>query len=222
MGRFTRQDLSADDSGGALLRRCRQQSGLSLDKVSQIMGTPKRYLLALEQDRWYDLPSGGYARLFSKKYAEFLGLPEKSVTPPTILPNMIRWQWQSKLKNNYLLSPGWRRGKFLLLSVIGLVILLYLLVAAWSALVPPRFKLITPLSDTVTSEPVVDFVGTTQAGTLVSINSQAVEVNEAGQFKASVPLQPGLNTLIVAAQKSYGQKVTLVRYVMYKPNSNKF
>ncbi len=59
---------------GAALRRARKAHGLTLGDVERALHIRERHLLALEAERFDDLPGDAYARLFLRAYAEHLGL----------------------------------------------------------------------------------------------------------------------------------------------------
>jgi Helix-turn-helix domain/RodZ C-terminal domain len=60
---------------GASLREARETRGFSLDDVQKALRFRERYLTALEEERWDQLPGGdAYAKGFLRTYAEFLGL----------------------------------------------------------------------------------------------------------------------------------------------------
>lgn len=71
-----------DDAGpcdGALLRRSRLQRGLGLDEVSRVTRIKSSYLIALEEERFRDLPAPVYVRGFVTAYARCVGLDPGSV-----------------------------------------------------------------------------------------------------------------------------------------------
>jgi hypothetical protein len=59
---------------GASLRAARHKRGLELDVVQRELRIRRRYLEALETERFELLPGEVYARGFLREYAEFLGL----------------------------------------------------------------------------------------------------------------------------------------------------
>jgi hypothetical protein len=60
---------------GASLREARETRGLSLEDVQKALRFRERYLTALEEERWDQLPGGdAYVKGFLRTYAEFLGL----------------------------------------------------------------------------------------------------------------------------------------------------
>jgi cytoskeleton protein RodZ len=59
---------------GSSLREARRRRGLEIDAVQRATRIRRRYLEAIEEDRFEQLPGGAYTRGFLREYAEFLGL----------------------------------------------------------------------------------------------------------------------------------------------------
>jgi hypothetical protein len=59
---------------GSSLRRSREAQGLSLADAEKAIRVRSRYLRALEEERFEELPGGAYPRVFLRDYANFLGL----------------------------------------------------------------------------------------------------------------------------------------------------
>lgn len=64
---------------GQSLKNRRLQKGLALEDVTRALRIPIRYLTALEEERWADLPARVYLEGFLVKYADFLGLDSKDM-----------------------------------------------------------------------------------------------------------------------------------------------
>ena len=65
-------------SFGPLLRRTREDRGVSIDDIARETRLSKRYLTALEEEAIAKLPGGTYNRAYLRTYATFLGLdPER-------------------------------------------------------------------------------------------------------------------------------------------------
>jgi cytoskeleton protein RodZ len=60
---------------GALLRECRETKGLSLEDLSRDTRIASRLLLALEEDRFKDLPAPIFVRGFIRSYCAVVGEP---------------------------------------------------------------------------------------------------------------------------------------------------
>ena len=63
-----------DDSVGTKLREARTRRRLSLAEVEEATKIRARYLQAIENDEWDQLPGDVYARAFIRTYGRFLGL----------------------------------------------------------------------------------------------------------------------------------------------------
>jgi Helix-turn-helix domain/RodZ C-terminal domain len=59
---------------GASLREARNRRGLTPADVQKSLRIRERYLTALEEERWDQLPADAYVKGFLRTYAEFLGL----------------------------------------------------------------------------------------------------------------------------------------------------
>jgi Helix-turn-helix domain/RodZ C-terminal domain len=59
---------------GAALRRAREARGLALNDVERALRIREPHLRALEANRFDELPGTAYARLFTREYAEYVGL----------------------------------------------------------------------------------------------------------------------------------------------------
>lgn len=59
---------------GPSLREARNRRGLSAADVHKAIRIRERYLTALEEERWAQLPGDAYTKGFLRTYAEFLGL----------------------------------------------------------------------------------------------------------------------------------------------------
>jgi cytoskeletal protein RodZ len=62
---------------GQQLREARTQRGVELSEVERVTKIRVKFLRAIEEGRWEDLPAPVYARGFLSTYARYLGLEEK-------------------------------------------------------------------------------------------------------------------------------------------------
>ena len=64
---------------GERLRKAREARGLSLDAVAASTHIRERYLEALEEERFEEIPGPAYVKGFLRNYAAHLGLPEDEI-----------------------------------------------------------------------------------------------------------------------------------------------
>lgn len=94
---------------GDRLKRERELRGVSLEEVSTATRIPSKYLEALENDQWDQLPGGVFNRGFIKSISRYLGLDEDSLMaeydmatqgqkqqtgPPPALPPQFERNWR--------------------------------------------------------------------------------------------------------------------------------
>jgi cytoskeletal protein RodZ len=124
---------------GALLRQCREAKGVSLDDLSRATRIASRLIIALEEDRFPDLPAPVFVRGFIRAYCAAVGEPpERAVTlydasleaprapspvPRTVLVDALAPRWRVRWRH---LAPPLLVGG--LLAVVGGAV--YLLVSS--------------------------------------------------------------------------------------------
>ena len=64
---------------GATLQSMRKTANVSLDQLNLKTKIPLKYLVAIEENRTYDLPAPAYLRGFVFAYLKFLGISEQDV-----------------------------------------------------------------------------------------------------------------------------------------------
>src|SRR5689334_16792664 len=62
---------------GKTLREARTEKGIELSEVELVTKIRQKFLAAMEEDRWDELPAPVYAKGFLSTYARYLGLDEE-------------------------------------------------------------------------------------------------------------------------------------------------
>lgn len=78
-------DNMSKDSFGETLRRERELRGVTLDEISLATRISTRFLKAIEEERWDDLPGGVFNRGFVRAMARYIGLDEENTVAEYIL-----------------------------------------------------------------------------------------------------------------------------------------
>ena len=217
---FRKKSIGTTDTLGERLRRVRQEAGLSIDDVAARSGISARYIQALEEGRYRDLPGEVYARNFIRKYAQVIEVNEgtaldlferehavaaKLAPAPSASP-------AKPVRIPALLSPqGVRWGAILLL---GIAVLIYLGLEIRNFTAPPSLVVVSPPDQLTTASRSVELRGNTNPEVTVTVNGKMVLVDRQGQFRELLDLQDGLNTIIVRAQKKRGKVTTMVRQIL--------
>ncbi|MBW7454591.1 RodZ domain-containing protein [Paenibacillus sepulcri] len=120
---------------GALLRKAREQRGLSLDDIQDLTKIRKHYLEAIEEGNYSVLPGTFYVRAFVKNYAENVGLDAEEVLRlyqreiPSAAPEQIAEPVQRPRRAQTQASDRWSRFGFRVLMwsfLLLIVVVVYI------------------------------------------------------------------------------------------------
>jgi len=104
---------------GERLKREREMRGVGLEEISAATRISTRFLAALENERWHELPGGVFNRGFIRAVARYLGLDEEAIIAEYSLvthdaPKVAVWAD----------SPAQARAPFLAWILLALVVAL--------------------------------------------------------------------------------------------------
>ncbi len=207
---------------GAKLRALRRGQAVSLDMMEESTQIQRRYLVALERGHYHALPEPLYARNFIRAYARVLEADEQYFlelydeecgrcdlvgplqTPRQRLDRVKLFVWN-------------RFVKFGLLSLVVLGFLGYLTWQMSAVIAAPTIVLLTPSGATMTHEASVHVVGFVSEESTVYVNGIQAVTDEDQQFDVFVDLEPGLNTIVVEAERRYSRRASEERIVVFDP-----
>ncbi len=196
---------------GELLRQQREELGWSLEQVSKRILIHRRYLEALEEERWDKFPGKIYAQNFLKRYAEELNIDSEGIVKVfQKQTNGLFVDGYSQLQPSLPLSQKhfWDIPRLIKTSILTLVIfffIAYLVYGIYSFMSPPQLTISSPRDkQLVVSSSQIVVKGITEPEAEVRINGQRVPMLE-GRFEEVVDLQRGLNTITIRAKKKYSK-----------------
>jgi transcriptional regulator with XRE-family HTH domain len=210
-------------SFGEKLKRARQEAGLSIQKVAQLLNVPIRYLERMEDGNLENLPADVYNRGLLKKYAKILNVDNE----------ILLGEYENEAKINRHLdkavsrrpakqfyssrfvltsrSFGWLFGGLVLLLIVG-----YFFYQLQFLLSPPKLVIFEPPQDFLTENKNVTLRGQTETGAQLTINSQQTYIDEKGNFNAPLELNQGLNSIKIEATNKFGKSTSVVWQIMLK------
>ncbi len=210
---------------GELLYRTRQKKGIDLLEAEAKTLIRAKYLEALEQSKFYQLPLPVYTYGFVQTYASYLGLGAKKVLSQfkeeyglASRLSLSSLAYQSKLEKRSIVVTG-----KLLWSVLASVAVLCLVgylgyqVLGFSGL--PNLTIDYPPNQATLHSGSVTVRGSTDPGDSVVIGQQAIPVDGSGNFSAAVTLNPGVQTLMVEAVSLTGKTREVTRVVTVSQSS---
>jgi len=204
---------------GQVLKKARKERGVSLKEASLSTRIQLKYLRALEEDKFSQLPSLTSSQGFIKNYAQFLEIPtagvlaifrrdfyqsEKGKIIPTgmINPvNEIKFRWSPKVTLLLVMTV-------LLLSLFG-----YLGYQYFSFNNRPPLEIISPKEKETVFTDKIEILGKSRPDSLVTVNGNLVMLSSQGEFRYQLELFPGDNKFVVEAKSKLGRKTRLERTV---------
>ncbi len=215
---FAKKTIKTAKSLGKTLCCARKKKNISLEKAEIDTKIRIKYLTALEQDDYKNMPPDVYSIGFLSRYASYLGLEkaqciDKYRQEKLLYSQIERKKFRITQKEN-LISPGstnkfQEKLKFVItpqifvtafvaFMVMGVLSYIWFQVKSFAA--APPLELNNPNEQIVVSNNMIEVTGTTDPGANLFINDQAVSVDEVGKFKQTVNLNKGINTIEIKAQ----------------------
>lgn len=227
MKSFKQQPLRKFQTVGEQLRIARQSQGLDRAAIARKIKVPERYLQALEDGRYADLPSPVYIKNYLKLYVKELSLRWERVEE----------QYAQEVKVHHPDAPGristkrrdpagptpYQRKPLVVPTLFkygaaAIVVVLFGVYFAWEItqlLTPPELEITYPAEDIIVTERRIVLEGKTEPETLVEINGQAVSVEPDGTFTEDIYLNEGLNTLRITAKSKRSAERVVDRNILY-------
>lgn len=196
---------------GEILRTTRTDRDISTAKLSQLTKIDVRYIEALEENNFGQLPSSTFTKGFIRNLAQALGKdPDEWVA-------LLRRDYQttnpiktvSSIRHPHRFSFFSALQSQALLAGIGAVVFLVYLIFQYRAVItPPPLEIQSPVKDAVIISPVT-IEGKTASGTTVIINEDLkITPDSEGKFQSRLNLSPGNNEIKVVVTNRFGRSTT--------------
>ncbi|MEK7160238.1 MAG: helix-turn-helix domain-containing protein [Patescibacteria group bacterium] len=198
---------------GEKLKEKRLEKGLTLENVSKSTKIKREFLEFIEDGKYEKLPSVSYAQGFVRNYAKFLGLNEKEIMA------IFRREFEGE-KLYRVLPKGFERedefpiSKFkirrsaLFIILSFLIFLSYILFQYRYAVINPPLSITSPKNLSQISSSQITIFGKTDSNATVYVNSNAVSVDESGNFQKVIFVFPGKVTITVKAVNKFLKETT--------------
>ena len=221
---FVTKQLSQPKRVCVRLKELREKKGVGLDEIVKKTKIDKRLLLALERCDFDSLPNGLiYQKNFLKKYLKALDedsepFIEQMMAEEVVSESLDLKERETKKKylHWYYFSRFSSIFRYLGFTVLVFILIFYLGWQVKKVIEPPQLTLYSPQNGYIVNQPSVEIQGITEKEAQIWVNGKEIRNNDQGQFSEIVDLTPGLNTIVVSAEKKHGKKTSETRYVVLK------
>jgi cytoskeletal protein RodZ len=219
---FTHKKIKdAEAAVAEKLRVAREEKKVTIEFVAQKLGINQEYLSALENGDYNRLPAGVYEKTYLKKYGAYLGLNlprlEEKYLKEKGLASKEKKNVFAKRKINareMLVFPKILKNILVIIFVVALF--LYLGIYLKNSFSQPKMFISSPADKMVTENNTVDVIGQADTRTQITINNKQIIKDESGNFRETVDLIKGLNTITISAQNKYGRKKIIEKQILVK------
>lgn len=208
-------------TAGALLKKEREKQNLSLDDISASTKIQKKYLEALEDDRYSKFPSTVYTKGFLRNYARYLGMDENKVL--ALFRRAVNSDDSPEVKQSkrpikdfkFVVTPS----TVIIASIVILVLstLGYLFYQFYNFQRPPELEIFSPENNSTVESPEITVRGKTERDMFVTINDEAIRINDDGSFDVSLTLTEGQNSIVVKSKHpdDIGKEAVAIKNIEY-------
>ncbi len=224
---FQTKNLEKKEPTCVQLKLLREAKGMSLQDMSDRLKMSKSYIIALEECRSEDLPFAPiYKKKMVKQYCHIINADYATLVHQFVEEELEEQIIsQEKIPQSHKPLYHWNHLPFLfrLTAILSLALVFfgYLGLQVKKIIDPPKLNLFSPINGMVTAESNLQIKGQTDKEVKVMINGKEIKNSEQGIFDETLSLSPGVNTLVISAEKKHGKTSTETRYVV-RENKTEF
>jgi len=207
---------------GEILKEERELHRLSIEKLAKKTCIKKKYLIALENNQFDQLPAATFVKGYIKIYSQLFGFDHQPLI--ALLRRDFKESVKGRLVPREFIKPilkkrqSWGPATFVVLGLaLTFITLISYVSFQWYILAqPPEIKITSPAEDSLVAAR-VSVSGQTDADAIVTVNSQPVALQSDGSFETEVYLpREGVNTISIESQDRRGKTTLIQRSVRVK------
>lgn len=194
-----------------------EERDINPEKLSYATNVPIRFITALLEGNFKDLPAKPYVRGYLIKIATALSVANEIVIEAYLESTEIRSSGgKDKLPINRFSIQKMNKN-FVVVAVLIVGLLIFLGFRINDIMGTPTLQINLPENPISTTEQTFKITGKISARDKLTLNQEIVYTNEDGSFEKEVTLSLGLNTFEFDAIRFLGREIKIIRRVVYEP-----
>jgi cytoskeletal protein RodZ len=202
-----------------ILQDKRIENGYSLDNVVKAIKIKKQFIIAIEDGRYFDLPSESYALGFIKNYATYVGIDKNKAAAlfrreyeggqGKILPTFK--SKDKSIKKIVIFTP-----RNFMIALVIFVVFGYIAFQYSSYFLGPKLEVVEPKDQMIVKNNIVEVSGKTDPYATVLINNEESYVQLDGTFKKTLYLFEGNREITIDSKNRNGKNTRKVIKVVVR------
>ncbi|MFA4995749.1 MAG: helix-turn-helix domain-containing protein [Patescibacteria group bacterium] len=222
---FSTKKIKSHKTVGERLKNIRLRKKISLSEAEVGTKVRAKYLAAIEEGKWSELPQNVYTRGFVLAYSKFLGLNSDLLVQDYEQETLFRSKKENhKISYNQsikdkkvLITPKLIAYTALAISILGMFS--YIVFQLLNFAGNPNLKIVSPDNNIVLDNDSMDLSGITDVDAFISVNGENVPVSGDGRFILKLKLHQGVNMIKVMAVNKAKKESSQIYTVEYKPKT---
>ena len=216
MSIFCYKNLETATHLGVELKQAREKKQMTLTDVERFSHIPLKYLQALENGEFCNLPNGhAHLKAYLRKLCDLYEIDSENIVYKFRCEDGFKNSVHYNLnKKNKILNFNFLMVRYLAVASFVLFVVGYLIFQIYGITTPPKLVIYTPIEGQLSNHTEISIQGATDKECHLTANGQEIKVSENGEFNTTILLSDGVNTLTLSTTKKHGKTTTLVRHVV--------
>lgn len=218
MNTFSVKKIGVETTLGEKLKNLRETNLYSVKRLAKKNFIHKKYIEALEENNYADLPDEIYTKNYIIAYVKFF----KRDPAPFVNEYLAEMSKNKIAVKKDITKGGGSRFVFPVhmtkYAIIGIIIIsfaTYLGFEIKTITTPPHLQIFEPADETVVKSPILSISGKSEKESRIKINGEPIMPNADGTFKEDVDLQRGLNIIKISAARKYSKENIIYRKIIF-------
>lgn len=199
------------------LKTARETKGMTIEEAVLKTHVPFKYLEALENNRFFDLPKAkSHRQAYVRELCKLYNLNFET----------IAYKFNCEGGFKFLARCYFPKSDIYNLQPLSLVVknlafisfvFLFVVYIGWQIhgiVTPPKLIVYSPIEGQLSNRAETAIQGETDKESQLEVNGKEIKVNEQGKFNDVILLSNGVNTITLSTTKKHGKTTTVTRHVV--------